>query len=82
MGPFETGEVPDKGQDSVIGDVKSSELGGGGGGVSFFFSDCPSGSFWPLPWLRICSNGSSAADLLFLVVIITVCEAAQCYLPA
>ena len=27
-GPFEVGEVPDDGQEPVIGDVKSSELGG------------------------------------------------------
>ena len=31
-GPFEVGEVPDDGQETVIGDVESSELGGGGGG--------------------------------------------------
>ena len=30
LGPFEAGEVPDKGQEPVIGDVESSELGGGG----------------------------------------------------
>ena len=27
-GPFEVGEVPDDGQEPVIGDVESSELGG------------------------------------------------------
>ena len=27
-GPFEVGEVPDDGQEQVIGDVESSELGG------------------------------------------------------
>ena len=27
-GPFEVGEVPDEGQEPVIGDVESSELGG------------------------------------------------------
>ena len=31
-GPLEVGEVPDDGQEPVIGDVESSELGGGGGG--------------------------------------------------
>ena len=30
--PFEIGEVPNDGQEPVIGDVESSELGGGGGG--------------------------------------------------
>ena len=39
-GPFEVGEVLDDGQEPVIGDVESSELGG-----SFLFSDCPSGRF-------------------------------------
>ena len=39
-GPFEVGEVPNDGQEPVIGDVESSELGG-----SFLFSDCPSGCF-------------------------------------
>ena len=42
MGLFEVGEVPDEGQELVIGDVESGELGGRGeGGGSFFFSDCP-----------------------------------------
>ena len=27
------GEVPNEGQESIIGDVESGELGGGGGGV-------------------------------------------------
>ena len=49
----------------------------GGGGGSFFFSDCPSGRFWFLPWLPLCSDGPLVAALLFLVVIITVCEAAR-----
>ena len=39
-GPFEVGEVPDDGQEPVIGNVESSELEG-----SFLFSDCPSGRF-------------------------------------
>ena len=46
--PLEVGEVPDDGQELVIGDVESNELGGGGGGGgggSFLFSDCPSGHF-------------------------------------
>ena len=29
--PLEVGEVPDDGQEMVIGDVESNELGGGGG---------------------------------------------------
>ena len=44
-GPFKTGEVPNEGQESIVGNVESGELGGGGGGGSFFFSDCPSGRF-------------------------------------
>ena len=31
MGPFEVEEVPDEGQELVIVDVESGELGGGGG---------------------------------------------------
>ena len=31
-GPFEVGEVPDEGQELIIGDVESSGGGGGGGG--------------------------------------------------
>ena len=46
-------------------------------GGSFFFSDCPSGRFWLLPWLLFCSDGPLVAGLLFWVVIITVCEAAR-----
>ena len=49
----------------------------GGGGGSFFFSDCPSGRFWFLPWLLFCSDGPLVASLFFWVVIITVCEAAR-----
>ena len=51
--------------------------GGGGGGASFFFSECLSGSFWPLPWLRFFSDRPLATGLLFWAVIITVCEVAQ-----
>ena len=32
-GPFEVGEVPDEGQELIIGDVESSGGGGGGGEV-------------------------------------------------
>ena len=71
-GPFKVGEVPNEGQESIIGDVESDELEG-----SFFFSDCPSGSFWFLPRLLFCSNGPLATDLLFWAVIIIVCDAAR-----
>ena len=67
------GEVLNEGQESIVGDVESSELGGGGG--SFFFSDCSSGHFWFLPWLLFYSDGPLMAGLLFWAVIITVCEA-------
>ena len=73
-GPFEVGEVPDEGQESIIGDVESSDMGGRG---SFFFSDCPSRRFWFLPWLIFCSDGPLAAGLLFWVVVIIVCDAAR-----
>ena len=35
-GPFEVREVPDEGQESIIGYVESNELGGGGGGGVYF----------------------------------------------
>ena len=40
-GPFEVGKVPDEGHESIIGDVKSSELGGGG---VFFLLGLPIGA--------------------------------------
>ena len=43
-GPFEVGEIADEGQEPVICDVESRELGG-----SFFFSGCSPGSFSLLP---------------------------------
>ena len=43
-GPFEVGEVLDEGQESIIGDVESSELGGGGGGGSFLLLGLPIGA--------------------------------------
>ena len=49
----------------------------GEGGGSFFFSDCPSGRFWLMPWMLFCSDGPLAAGLFLWVVIITVYEAAR-----
>ena len=72
MGPFEVGEVLDEGQEPIIGDVESSELGG-----SLFFSDCPSGRFWLLLWFLFSSDGPLVTGLLFWAVIITVCEVTQ-----
>ena len=43
-------------------------------GGSFLFSDCPSGRFWPLPWLLFYSDGPLAAGLPLWMVIMTVCE--------
>ena len=45
--------------------------------MSFFFSDCPSGRFWLFLWLLFYLDGPLAADLLFWVVIIIVCDAAR-----
>ena len=47
------------------------------GGGSFFFSDCPPGCFWFLPWFLFYSDGPLAAGLLFWAVIIIVCDATQ-----
>ena len=71
--PFKVGEVPNEGQESIIGDVESGELGGG----SLFSSDCLSGRFWFLPWLFFCSDGPLEIGLLFWAVIIIVWDAAQ-----
>ena len=68
-GPFKVGEVPNEGQESIIGNVESGELGGGGGAL--FFSDFPSRCFWFLPWLLFCSDEPLATGLLFWAVIIT-----------
>ena len=46
-------------------------------GGSFFFSDCPLGHFWLLPWLLLCTDGPLETSLLLWAVIITVCEAAR-----
>ena len=43
-GPLDAGEIADEGQEPIIGNVESSEMG-----ESFFFSKCPSRSFWLLP---------------------------------
>ena len=56
-GPFEVGEVPNDGQEPVVGDVESCELGGGGGGGGGVIS-----SFW------IARRGASGSCLGYFFV--------------
>ena len=75
-GPLEIEEVLDDGQEPVISDVESSELGGGGGGV-FLLLILPVGALLALALAAFCSDGPLAAGLLLWAVIITICEAAR-----
>ena len=71
-GPFEVGEVLGDGQEPIMGDVESSELGG-----IFRLLVLPVGLFWPLPWLFFYLDRPLAAGLPLWAVIMTVSEAAR-----